>query len=234
MSENHNQLDSSITEDMRSAIIRHCMRDIVPDENYIRHQKEIQHESEWFNDYFSFLKNKKLAEHLGEAFFQARFVYKLMESLNLNKWKNQGIIKFQILQYASICEALIINTFEEYILNNSTLKSHNPNKRNISRKIHIQLKNKNVSTIQEVSSIRDLGNIPIYCKSEFLNSQKIINYSIKCKFDNLYEKRNNVHILKAVAADYFPSVVEAIRAFKLMQDLTEELKSFYNNSDRKE
>lgn len=85
-------------------VIRFCNRDLVPDSNFKR--ADIFH-SEWFTLYFSFIGNTAVENQLGDAFYQARFMYKLMNALHLPLAKQKGIVKFQIVQYASICEAVL-------------------------------------------------------------------------------------------------------------------------------
>lgn len=92
-------------------IIKYCNRDLVPDSSF---DHKSQYHSDWFREYFSFLKKGEEAEHLGEAFYQARFIYKIMSALKLPLRKQSGIVKFQIVQYASICEAVMDITIYEF------------------------------------------------------------------------------------------------------------------------
>ena len=101
----------SLPQEIIAEVISFCNRDLVPDENF---DAQNQFHSEWFRQYFCFLKNDNLEKHLGDAFYQARFVYKLMNALKLPMLKNKGIVKFQIIQYASICEAILDATIEKY------------------------------------------------------------------------------------------------------------------------
>lgn len=52
----------------------------------------------------------------------------------------------------------------------------------------------------------------------------------KQRIDQLYDMRNNVHILKAVKTNYAPKKHEAKDAYSLMIQVVSELKSFYNNN----
>ena len=55
-------------------MIKYCNRDLVPDQNY---SPDNQYHNEWFISYFSFLRDPQVEKQLGDAFYQARFVYKL-------------------------------------------------------------------------------------------------------------------------------------------------------------
>lgn len=81
-------------------VIGFCNRDLVPDEQF--KSGATPYPINWFTDYFSFLENPKLQKYLGEAYYQARFLYKLMNGLRLPIAKHRAIVRFQIIQYASI------------------------------------------------------------------------------------------------------------------------------------
>lgn len=85
-------------------VIRFCNRDLVPDPDF---RPADQFHNDWFIQYFSFIGNTAVETKLGDAFYQARFMYKLMSALRLPLAKQKGIVKFQIVQYASICEAVL-------------------------------------------------------------------------------------------------------------------------------
>ena len=59
-------------------IIKCCNRDLVPDYSV---DPRKQHHSDWFQEYFSFLKKEKESIYLGEYFYQERFIYKIMFAL---------------------------------------------------------------------------------------------------------------------------------------------------------
>ena len=74
----------------RKQVVSYCNRDLVPDSAF---DAQEQYHSQWFADYFSFLQNTSLSQHLGDAFYQARFIYKLMSALKLPFAKQNGIVK---------------------------------------------------------------------------------------------------------------------------------------------
>lgn len=96
--------DILIKRDCVCKIVEFCNRDLIPDNDF---DPNDEYHSEWFERQFSFVDNESLRKQLGMAFYQARFLYKLMNALRLPRAKHYGIVKFQIIQYASICEAVI-------------------------------------------------------------------------------------------------------------------------------
>ena len=127
-------------------VIGFCNRDLVPDEQF--KSGATPYPIDWFSDYFSFLENPKLQKYLGEAYYQARFLYKLMNGLRLPIAKHRAIVRFQIIQYASICEAILqaaIETFyksefEEKYAVTQMIKCQNA----LSTSTKITFENKNV------------------------------------------------------------------------------------------
>lgn len=216
----------AITVDEKKKIIAYCNRDIVPDRGY---KIDEQYPTEWFEQYFDFLGNIKLRKQLGAAFYQARFTYKLMNALNLPKGKYQGIVKFQIIQYASICEAILDYVLgenfksdigqryaDEYYSQVSALASN----------AKIVVDGKTLYTCEKNRKRKELRYIRIDHKTEYAKEKGIISQDTKEKICALYNLRNTVHILKATEQEYFPKVREAKEAFDIMQKFCGEVKQY--------
>lgn len=62
---------------------------------------------QWHEDQFSFIGDIELRKRLGRAFYSARYIGKLMEALLASGDEIHPFVKFQIMQYASIYEAVI-------------------------------------------------------------------------------------------------------------------------------
>ncbi|MBX9854203.1 MAG: hypothetical protein K2Y26_01690 [Gemmatimonadaceae bacterium] len=61
----------------------------------------------WYADFFDFVPDAALAARLAEEFKSARTVYKLLRGLDATGWLLNAQIRIQVLQYASIYEAVI-------------------------------------------------------------------------------------------------------------------------------
>jgi len=85
-----------LTEAVREEIDLYCKRDLPGD-------------LQWHIDQFSFISELELQKRLGRAFYSARYISKLMEALFFQGDELHAFIKFQIIQYASIYEAVISN-----------------------------------------------------------------------------------------------------------------------------
>ena len=212
-------------------VIGFCNRDLVPDVQF--KSGSATYPIDWFTNYFSFLENPKLQKYLGEAYYQARFLYKLMNGLRLPIAKHRAIVRFQIIQYASICEAVLqaaIETFyksdfEEKYAIIQMIKC--PTAMSASTKITFE--NKNVYLCKEKKIKADIKRERIDHKTEFAVEHNIISSDTKTDFDFLYDSRNNIHILKAAQNNYTPTLIETKNAFTLMREFISEVKTFYSS-----
>lgn len=58
---------------------------------------------------FDFLKDEKLRRQIESEYYAARYIYKLGEALAVNENRLHAHVKFQIVQYAGIYEAIIVH-----------------------------------------------------------------------------------------------------------------------------
>src|ERR1700733_6487096 len=70
-------------------------------------KKDFPGDLEWHVRQFAFVANVELQKRLGRAYYAARYVSKLMEALFATGDEIHPFVKFQIMQYASIYEAVI-------------------------------------------------------------------------------------------------------------------------------
>lgn len=87
-------LPMPLEQDFRNTIAAYCKRDLAGD-------------LQWHVDQFAFIEHEELRKRLGRAFYSARYVAKLMEALLAGPDEIHPFVKFQIMQYASIYEAVV-------------------------------------------------------------------------------------------------------------------------------
>ena len=145
--------------------------------------------------------------------------------------KQRGIVKFQIVQYASICEAVLDFTFSHYYKEEAEEEFAD-----------VELKKENNALAIDVRIIKNgsplficrekkrkgvLKRTRIDYKTEFAVKKGIVSQDIKERLDKLYELRNNIHIIKAAEAEYQPKLREAKEAFLLMMETIGFIKKYY-------
>lgn len=220
----------SLDKSVIKQVIAYCNRDLVPDENF---NFVSTYPIDWFNNYFSFLDNSKLEKYLGEAYYQARFLYKLMSGLRLPVAKYRPFVRFQIIQYASICEALLEAAIESFykseFRDKYSIKQMVKCPGILSNSAQITFDGKNVYLCKQKKVKANIKRERSDHKSDFAVQHKIISPSTKKQFDSLYASRNNIHILKAAENNYTPTLKEAKMAFELMRMFVSDVKTFYSS-----
>lgn len=218
-----------LNKDTITDIIKYCNRDLVPNQSF---NPKNQYHNEWFVSYFSFLNDTTVEQQLGDAFYQARFMYKLMNALKLPLAKQRGIVKFQIVQYASICEAIldiaILKFFKEDAEESFSVTELVKYQNALSSDTKITCAGTTLVLCKEKKKKGDLKRTRVDYKTKYAVSKGLITQNTKNAVDNLYDLRNNIHILKAANSQYTPKLREAKDAFVLMQDFVNEIKNFYN------
>ena len=180
---------------------------------------------------FKFLNNDKLSEHLGDEFYQARFTYTLMHTLSLTMAKNKGIVKFQIIQYASICEALLNYTLEYYYKDEFAEKfaayTYTDFSSALSSKTQIVYEGKPLYLCRQKIEKAKISWTSNPYKAAFALEKGILTEDTKKQYCELYELRNNAHILKATTTDYYPKLKEASLAYELTFKFIAEIKAYF-------
>jgi hypothetical protein len=223
-----------IPKKTREIVVSYCNNFIVPDNNYIDNPtKTHTHPIDWFKDYFDFIGDTALKTHLAEAYYQARFIYKIMQGLQLTSFKRNAFVKFQIQQYASIYEALLDFILEKYNkedikekLKEVEYKPISVFASNVECNVDENGQKEKVFTCRKSAKKINLKNTRIDKRTEIAASLGIISQTTKQSFDNLYDLRNNIHLLKASIANYRPKVEESFEAFKLMSSFVLEVKTY--------
>lgn len=89
-----NEGEMPLREDTRKAVLDYCHQDLRP--------------RDWYETVFSFIDDEALRERLGLEYYSARYIYKIGEALFVDGDRLYSHVKYQIVQYASIYEAVIV------------------------------------------------------------------------------------------------------------------------------
>ena len=225
-----------IPKKTRESVVSYCNNHIVPEENYIANPT-YSHPIEWFKEYFSFISDTNLKNKLAEAYYQARFAYKIVQGLKLTSFKKTAFLKFQIQQYASIYEALLDYTLETYHkeeIKNDILKTieYRPVSAFASptEMFYTEEKKKEkIYTCKKKEFYKALKSIKIDEKTKIAINYGIFDLSVKADLDALYDIRNCIHLLKAAQTNYRPTIKEGKRAFELMDKMVYTIKTHIAN-----
>lgn len=229
-----------IPKKTREIVVSYCNQRIVPDNAYIEHPL-YEHPIEWFKNYFAFIPDKTCRKHLADAYYQARFVYKIMQGLRLTSFKLHAFLKFQIQQYASIYEALIDYTLDKYhkkdvseILKEYEFKPVCALAQNAELTVNEGISKTSIYTCKKVARKITLKTTRITDRTKACVELGIIDEKTKEDLDKLYESRNNIHILKAAQSDYKPTIESSQRAFELMDIIVPMIAKHITKMEEKE
>ena len=108
-----------LDEALRNQIHGYCTKDLPGDLN-------------WHIQKFAFIDDVELRDRLGRAFYAARYMSKIMEALHVQDNELHPFVKFQVIQYASIYEAVITHLLwtkfanHTEVINLQTHKAYKP------------------------------------------------------------------------------------------------------------
>lgn len=209
----------------RQHIIEYVMRDLVPKTVTPRPHQAIS----WFNAQFAFISDQKLQEHLGEAFYQARFTGRVREALDLKSGFNHAFCKYQILLYASIYECVI-----DYLLNAvaseptvSTLLTATELQRipAMSSKAEFTFSDASgthsIFTCRETKRTRQMRDIRFDDRVDAAETLGIVRAENSAFIKALYKSRNNIHLQSSADKDFKPDDQQSSEAFRRLFAFTE-------------
>jgi len=177
---------------------------------------------EWFLAKFDFIGDEKLRTELAQAFYQARFMGRIIESLSLQGEFNNGFIKAQIVLYASIYEAVIDYGLEQ----NPQLDQVKSFKSDMVLREHKTAFCKNIKLINNDGNDshelvpckvtwreRKLKEIQFAQRLQAAIDVGMVKLESKEMIQKLYDNRNAIHLSAAVAKQFKPSSTESQQAF---------------------
>jgi hypothetical protein len=158
----------------------------------------------WHLNFFSFIKNQKLATRLGEEFYSARVLYKILTGLQAKDWMLRAQIRNQIFSYASIYEAVVHHLLFDVLAGDPRVISLTefPTKKLIS------IPKKHDAVLQKYLSHDGKKVIPTFETTGHTDESKVrFDRKAECAFElgfikkhlcadliEIYEARNAIHI----------------------------------------
>lgn len=206
---------------IRDEILQYCDRDLASDTQVMQ--------------MFDFIDNERLKERVISEYKAARYIYKLGEALSVESDKLHPHVKFQIVQYASIYEALIVYFLWEKYPDHDAVTSiefHTTFRKAAAMPSSIQLLTSAGEDItlciearQKTSrvSIKFDDKVDAAVKIGFLDGE--LGEEIK----SLYKLRNAIHLESALKNDVQYELASSQLAFRRMLPFTRGLRAFLNN-----
>jgi hypothetical protein len=205
-------------------VLNYCKRDLPQDHN-------------WYINEFDFIKDQALQESLAREFYTARYIYKLMEALFLEDYELHAHLKFQIIQYASIYEAVI-----NYLLLNNFKEDENV------KKISAHISLREIAALSGLTEITYEGNkiftclkketktpwtsIPFHDKVDASVDIGFVNEIYADEIKSFYTLRNSIHIEAAAKKNIEYEIEQSKIAYKRLRPFIDDIKAFLLNEDK--
>jgi hypothetical protein len=175
-----------LEDSLKSAIHAYCVRDLPGD-------------MQWHVDQFAFVAEVELRKRLGRAFYCARYIAKLMEALHADGDQIHPFVKFQIMQYASIYEAVVAHLLWNRYGGHSEVKAlltHKAYKpiNALARITTIKYGDEQIHTCVYRDSVTPKNSIPFKDKVDCAVRIGFVDASYAGDIKRTYELRNLAHI----------------------------------------
>ena len=207
-------LDKQVSE----LILEYCDRDLPSDE--------------YVSKMFAFIDDEKLRSRVQMEFYAARYVYKLGEALNVAEDRLHAHVKFQIVQYASIYEAIIVYFLWEKFSDHpavTDIEFHDTFKRAASLPKNVQMltiAGEEISLCVSSKQKTPRSSIKFDDKVDAAARIGFIDEALGIEIKEFYRLRNAIHIESAIKNDVKYEISSSMLAFRRMQPFTRGIKGF--------
>jgi hypothetical protein len=176
----------ALPADVRKLIRDYCKRDIPND-------------LKWYSEQFSFVTDVELQNRLGRAFYSARYISKLMGALQAAGDEIHPFVKFQVIQYAAIYEAVITHLLWTRYKEDMEVKKIQIHKTHrlisVSKKLSsLEHNNEKIYTCAIRNTKTDKNSIPFKTKVDCAVKIGIIDSKYSSEIKEIYELRNMAHL----------------------------------------
>lgn len=187
---------------------------------------------DWYRNEFDFIDDDKLRTRLGIEFRTARYVYKLGEALAATEEKLYAHVKFQIVQYASLYEAIIVYLLWNRFANHDAV---------IDIEYHETFKSPSRLANDISITNSDREQLYLYAKRKERTPRISIKFEDKvraakrigfisddlgkdiCEF---YRLRNAIHIENAIKKEIDYEIEQSALAYRRMRPFVDGIKEF--------
>ncbi len=208
----------SLSEKAREEVRTYCKRDLPGD-------------LAWHVSQFAFITDAQLQRRLGRAFYSARYMSKLMEALFAQGDEKHAFVKFQIIQYASIYEAVICNLLWGRYKNHSAVQKllvHKTFKRvdAFAKPTSMTYENQQVFTCVSKVTKKQHNDIAFKEKVDCAVEIGFLEAKYAADIKLLYELRNLAHIEAEAKKQIDVEIEQAKNGYWRMKPFLEKIVAF--------
>lgn len=189
---------------------------------------------DFYQSYFFFISDEDLRNRLEEELKAARYIYKMLEGMQATDWLLVAQSKVQILQYASIYEAVLhhvlLNNYSETpeVQRLTTYEHRKPINisSDIEQKIQTRYSPSGCIKIYETEDRTvDERKITFESKAQTALDLGLINEKIKTKICEVYSLRNAIHLHAELKRGITYELEKSKYAYWYLQGFREQISS---------
>lgn len=190
---------------------------------------------DWYENYFSFIDDKRLAKRLENEYKTIRYIYKILEGLNSSDELQLAQIRIQVIFYASIYEAMVhyllfdaLKDREEvkelfYITMPVEISIPQHKKEKIIKAL--EHNGSKILTYEKRKKKTVESKIRFDAKAETMYKLGLIDEKLKNELIKFYEYRNAIHIHAEIKKDIEYELTMAIDSYRRFQVFREQVLS---------
>jgi len=228
-------LKDSVQQSSIDEVMRFINRHIEPDE---KPEEKTHTGYDWFYEYFSFVPEPNIREHFAQAYYQSRFVHKLLIALKLSGRESMPLLLLQLFEYASLYEALTDYLIERKFESSSDFKPYKVVKEirkypalnsNSWRLIfHKDEIDEPIFFAYEKDKSLQLRDIRFSDRIRYLGKKIGLTDPDATYIAKIYDLRNHIHLLKAADDNFVPSHEDCKKAFRILRKFIENVRMELN------
>ncbi|MBZ9810715.1 TTC39/IML2 family protein [Mesorhizobium sp. ESP-6-2] len=184
---------------------------------------------------FDFLEDEGLRNRIEAEFHSARYIYKLGEALNVADARLHGHVKFQIVQYAGIYEAIIVHLLWTKFVDHlavTSMEFHKVYKKaaSLPSTLHFATASgEEISLCVHVTEKTNPFSIKFDDKVDAAVAIGFVDESIGEDIKSFYKLRNGIHLESAIKNQIKYELDSSHLAYRRMKPFTEGIRGYLRN-----
>jgi hypothetical protein len=207
-----------LEKDIREHVLNYCDRDL-PDAADVAAM-------------FDFLEDQDLRARIESEFNSARYIYKLGEALKVDDNRLHGHVKFQIVQYAGIYEAIIVHILWSKYADHcevTAIQFHRTYKKALSLPQNLSIAlitGEDLTLCSEVQEKTNAISIKFDDKVDAAVRIGFVDKEIGEDIKLFYKLRNGIHLESAIKNQIKYEIDSSLLAYRRMKPFTEGIRGF--------
>ncbi|HZF69391.1 hypothetical protein [Sulfuricurvum sp.] len=188
---------------------------------------------DWYEDYFSFIEDDKLAKRLEKEYKTIRYIYKILEGLQCADELQLAQVRIQVIFYTSIYEAMVHyllfdklkdqKKVEELFYITMPVKISIPESKRVKILNALEHNGSEILTYEMKKKKTEESKIRFDAKADVMHQLGLIDDTLKSELIQFYEYRNAIHIHAEIKKDIEYELEMARTAYRRFQIFREQV-----------